>query len=152
MPELEKNKKKPNPGQIKEIFTWNEKRTELIVKDTIDLDEEMRERARGVGIYDMLERYGDLELIPGYGADVVKGDGNIHHSADVDFTDIPEFGTDILNAQLAQAEAQLEAQNQKAAEAAKAAEEAKKAAEDAQKKRDAYINQLMAEKGKEGNE
>lgn len=145
MPELVK--KTPNPGQIKEVFAWNEKRTELIVKDTIDLDEEMRERAKGVGIYDMLERYGDLELIPGYGADLVKGDGNIHSSADLDFTNVPEFGTEILNAQLAQAEAKLAAEQKKADEAAKAAEEAKKAAEQAQKEKEAFINQLMAQKG-----
>lgn len=145
----EQTKKKPNPGQIKEIFAWNEKRTELIVKDTIDLDEEMKERARGVSIYEMLERYGDLDLIPGYGLDTVKSDGNLHNGADLDFSDIPEFGTDVLNAQLAQAEAQLEAENKKAQEAAKAAEEAKKAAEEAQKARDAYISQLMAEKGKD---
>lgn len=143
----EQIKKKPNPGQIKEIFGWNEKRTELIVKDTVDLDEEMKERARGVSIYEMLERYGDVDLIPGYGLDTVKGDGFLHNGADIDFSDVPEFGTEILNAQLAQAEATIAAENKKAEEAAKAAEEARKAAEEAKKAREEYISKLMAEKG-----
>lgn len=140
------NKKKINPGQIREIYCWNEGRTELIVKDTEDLEEVMKERAKGVSIYEMLERYGDLELIPGYGCDTVKSDGKIHHGADQDFSDVPEFGTDILNKQMELAEKQVADAQKKAEEAAKAAEEARKAAEEAQKQKEAWIAAQMAKK------
>lgn len=143
------NKKKINPGQIREIYCWDEKRENLIVKDTEDLEEVMKERAKGVSIYEMLERYGDLELIPGYGADTVKSDGKLHHGADQDFSDVPEFGTDILNKQMELAEKQLADAQKKAADAAKAAEEAKKAAEEAEKRKQAWINEQMS-KQKEG--
>ena len=146
---MQTSEKKVNPGQIREIYCWDEKRENLIVKDTEDLDEVMKERAKGVGIYDMLERYGDLELIPGYGADTIKSDGKLHHGADQDFSDVPEFGTDILNKQMELAEQQLADAQKKAEEAAKAAEEAKKFAEEAERKKQAWIAEQMAKK-KEG--
>ena len=74
----------------------------------------MKEKAKGTSIYDLLERYGDPELIPGYGEGVTTSRDNNRLRS----TDIPEFGTDILNAQLAQAEAELAKQKEAAAKAA----------------------------------
>lgn len=135
-----------NDGRFKPVFHWDDKRVSLIQVDEIDLEKSMKEKAKGTSIYELLERYGDPELIPGYGQGVTtsRSDQNI----DCDLTDIPEFGTDILNAQLAQAEAELAKQKEVAAKAAEDAAKAKAAAEAAEKARQEAINKLLAEKAK----
>lgn len=143
-------KKETKPGQIREIYMWNEDRTDLVVKDTEDLEEVMKERAKGVSIYELIEKHGALELIPGYGADTVKSDGKLHYSADQDFTDIPEFGTDILNKQMEESEKKLQA-DLAAAEKAKADAEAakQKAIEDAKAREEFIKKQMEASKGED---
>lgn len=143
-------KKETKPGQIREIYMWNEDRTDLVVKDTEDLEEVMKERAKGVSIYELIEKHGALELIPGYGADTVKSDGKLHYAADQDFTDIPEFGTDILNKQMEESEKKLQA-DLAAAEKAKADAEAakQKAIEDAKAREEFIKKQMEASKGED---
>lgn len=139
-------KKQPNSGQMNPIYQWDAKRENLIVKEYEDLDEVMKERARGVSIYEMIEKYGDVELIPGYGAQTVKRSGDPDEpltQCDQDLTDIPEFTTDLFNAQLAAAEAKIAAEQKKAEEAKKAAAEAEKAAAEAEKAKQAAIDALL---------
>ena len=45
MSELQK-KKTPKPGQIREIYAWNEGPHRLVVKDTEDLEEVMKKSQR----------------------------------------------------------------------------------------------------------
>lgn len=132
-------------GRFKPVFSWDENRVSLVKVDEIDLKESMNEKAKGVGIYDLIEKYGSAELIPGYGENVLTDRSN--NKVDYDLTDIPEFGTEILNAQLKQAEDLYAAKVKQADDAAKAAEAAKKAAEEAAKAREAAIN-AMLEKAK----
>lgn len=139
-------KNQPNPGQMNPIYQWDAKRENLIVKDYEDLEEVMKERAKGVSIYEMIERYGDVELIPGYGAETVKRSGDPDEpltQCDQDLTDVPEFSTDLFNAQLAAAEATIAAEQKKAQDAKKAAAEAEKAAAEAEKARQEAINALL---------
>lgn len=133
-----------NP-RFKPVFRWDEERVSLIQVDEIDLEKSMKEKAKGTSIYDLLERYGDPELIPGYGEGVTTSRDN--KNIDLDLTNVPEFGTEILNAQLAQAEAELAKQKEAAAKAAEEAAKAKAAAEAAEKARQEAINKLLAEKG-----
>lgn len=133
---------KEEPGRFKPVFSWDKERVSLVEVDKIDLKESMNEKAKGVSIYDLIEKYGDPELIPGYGQNVTtsREDGKL----DYDLTGIPEFGTEILNAQMKQAEDLYAQKAKEAEEAAKAAEEAQKAAEEAAKAREAAINEMLA--------
>lgn len=131
--------------RFKPVFRWDEKRVSLIQVDEIDLEESMKEKAKGTSIYELIERYGDPELIPGYGENVTTSREN--NKVDLDLTDVPEFETDLLNAQLALAEAELKKQNEAAAKAAEEAAKAKAAAEEAAKAREEAISKLLAEKG-----
>lgn len=133
---------KEEPGRFKPVFSWDKERVSLVEVDKIDLKESMNEKAKGVSIYDLIEKYGDPELIPGYGQNVTtsREDGQL----DYDLTGIPEFGTEILNAQMKQAEDLYAQKAKEAEEAAKAAEEAQKAAEEAAKAREAAINEMLA--------
>lgn len=136
---------KEDSGRFKSVFAWDENRVSLVEVDKIDLKESMNEKAKGVSIYDLIERYGDPELIPGYGQNVTTSREN--KNLDYDLTDIPEFGTEILNAQMRQAEDLYAQKVKEAEEAKKAAEEAAKAAEEAAKARESAIN-AMLEKAK----
>ena len=147
MPQSANDQKKfhENNPRFKPVFRWDEKRVSLVQVDEIDLEESMKEKAKGTSIYELLERYGDPELIPGYGEGVTTSRDN--KNIDLDLTDIPEFGTEILNAQLVQAEAEYAKQKEAAAKAAEEAAKAKAAAEEAEKARQEAINRLLAEKG-----
>lgn len=147
MPQSASDQKKFHEGnaRFKPVFRWDDNRISLIQVDEIDIEEAMKEKAKGTSIYDLLERYGDPELIPGYGEGVTTSREN--KNVDLDLTNVPEFGTDILNAQLAQAEAELAKQKENAAKAAEEAAKAKAAAEAAEKARQEAINKLLAEKG-----
>lgn len=150
MENLNKHPKQEEPGRYKIIWTWDKEHVSLVEKDREDLKESMKERARGVSVYEMIEKYGDPELIPGYGDPsnmTARPDGNLHNGADIDFTKVPEFSTDVTNAQLAQAEAALQKSLVEAEEAQKKAAEAKAKAEEAAKAKEAFIQQMMAEKG-----
>lgn len=150
MSEQIQNPKKEEPGRFKIIWTWDKEHVSLVEKDREDLKEVMKERAKGVSIYEMIEKYGDPELIPGYGDPSTmtnRSGGNLHNGADIDLTKVPEFSTDVTNAQLAQAEAALEQSLKDAAEAEKRAAEAKSKAEEAAKAKEAFIQKMMAEKG-----
>lgn len=143
-------KKQPNPGQMNPIYQWDAKRENLIVKEYEDLDEVMIERARGVSIYDMIEKYGAVDLIPGFGAQTVKRSGSPDeplNQCDLDLTGVPEFSTDVYNAQLAAAEARLSEELKKAEEAKKAAAEAEKAAAEAAKAKQEAIDKLLKQGG-----
>lgn len=142
---INQNKFHVNDPRYKPVYRWDENRVSLVQVDEIDLEESMMEKAKGTSIYELLERYGDPELIPGYGQGVTTTRDN--KKVDLDVTNVPEFGTDILNAQLAQAEVELKKQNEAAAKAAEEAAKAKAAAEEAAKAREEAINKLLAEKG-----
>lgn len=147
-------KKQPNPGQMNPIFQWDAKRENLVVKEYEDLEEVMKERAKGVSIYEMIEKYGDVELIPGYGAQTVNRSGDPDEpltKCDKDLTGVPEFSTDFFNAQLAAAEAMISAELKKAEDAKKAAAEAEKAAAEAAKAKQAAIDALLAKQKGEGS-
>lgn len=144
------NPKKEEPGRYKIIWTWDKDHVSLIEKDREDLKEVMKERARGVSIYEMIEKYGDPELIPGYGDPstmTTRSDGNLHQSADIDLTGVPEFSTDVTNAALAQADAQLAQALKESAEAEKKAAEAKAKAEAAAKAKEDFIQKMMEKEG-----
>lgn len=128
-------------GRFKSVFSWDKERVSLVEVDKIDLKESMNEKAKGVSIYDLIEKYGDPELIPGYGQNVTTSRED--NKIDFDLTNIPEFGTEILNAQMKQAEDLYAQKVKEAQEAAKAAEEAKKAAEEAEKARQAAITAML---------
>lgn len=147
--QLDESKKlEEEPGRFKPVFAWDKERVSLVEVDKIDLKESMNEKAKGVSIYDLIERYGDPELIPGYGENVTTSRDN--KNVDFDLTGVPEFGTEILNAQMRQAEDLYAQKAKEAEEAAKAAEEAKKAAEEAAKARESAINEMLAkQKGAE---
>lgn len=129
------------PGRFKPVFSWDKERVSLVEVDKIDLKESMNEKAKGVSIYDLIERYGDPELIPGYGENVTTSRDD--KKLDYDLTGIPEFGTEILNAQMQQAEDLYNQKIKEAQEAEKAALEAKKAAEEAAKARENAINEML---------
>ncbi len=130
------------PGRFKPVFSWDKERVSLVEVDKIDLKESMNEKAKGVSIYDLIEKYGDPELIPGYGQNVTTSRED--NKVDFDLTNVPEFGTEILNAQMKQAEDLYAQKAKEAEEAAKAAAEAQKAAEEAAKAREAAINEMLA--------
>lgn len=130
------------PGRFKPVFSWDKERVSLVEVDKIDLKESMNEKAKGVSIYDLIEKYGDPELIPGYGQNVLTSRQD--NKVDYDLTNIPEFGTEILNAQMQQAEDLYNQKIKEAQEAEKAALEAKKAAEEAAKARESAINEMLA--------
>ena len=144
----EKLEKVVEPGRFKPVFSWDKERVSLVKVDEIDLKESMNEKAKGVSIYDLIEKYGDPELIPGYGQNVTTSRED--NKIDFDLTNIPEFGTEILNAQMKQAEDLYAQKVKEAQDAAKAAAEAAKAAEEAEKARQAAINEMLAkQKGEE---
>lgn len=130
------------PGRFKPVFSWDKERVSLVEVDKIDLKESMNEKAKGISIYDLIEKYGDPELIPGYGQNVLTSRED--NKVDCDLTNIPEFGTEILNAQMQQAEDLYNQKIKEAQEAEKAALEAKKAAEEAAKARESAINEMLA--------
>ncbi len=133
---------KEEPGRFKPVFNWDKERVSLVEVDRIDLKESMNEKAKGVSIYDLIEKYGDPELIPGYGQNVTTTRED--NKLDFDLTNIPEFGTEILNAQMREAEDLYTQKVKEAEEAEKAALEAKKAAEEAAKARESAINEMLA--------
>lgn len=139
---------KRDENRYKPVYVWDKDRVSLVKKDEIDLKEVMRERAKGVSIYEMLGKYGSVENIPGYGVGclVDRKDGASFHGADVDLTGMPEFSTDVYNMQLQAAEKKLAEQIKASEEAKKAAEEAEKKAKEEHQKQVEYINSMMKQK------
>lgn len=146
-----KKKVEKDPNRYKPVFTWDKDRVSLVQKDEIDLKESMKEKARGCSIYEMLEKYGSIDLIPGandrsaWTTDRV--DGQLSNTADVDLTGLPEFSTDVSNEQLRLAEELYYSEKKKAEDAAKAAAEAKAKEAEAKKARDEAINRILAKEG-----
>lgn len=124
--ETQAKKVERDENRYKPIFTWDKDRVSLVKKDDIDLKESMKEKARGCSIYEMLEKYGSVDLIPGAGSyTTARSDGKLQNGADIDLTGAPEFSTDVTNEQLRLAEELYKSEQEKAAAAAKAAAEAK---------------------------
>lgn len=144
----QKTMSKRDENRYKPIYTWDKERVSLVKKGEIDLKEEMKERAKGVSIYEMLGKYGSVENIPGYGVGCTtdRKDGALH-GVDVDLTGAPQFSTDVYNMQLQAAEKKLAEQLKAAEEAKQAAAEAKAAAEAAAKAKEEFIAKKMAEEG-----
>lgn len=148
-----KTEVKKDPNRFKPVFTWDKNRVSLIQKDEIDLKESMKEKARGCSIYEMLEKYGSVDLIPGANDRAAwttdRENGMLNNSADIDFTNVPEFSTDVKNEELRLAEELYNSERKKAEDAAKAAAEAKAKEAEAKKARDEAINRLIAKEGGE---
>lgn len=146
-----KKKVEKDLNRFKPVFTWDKDRVSLVQKDEIDLKESMKEKARGCSIYEMLEKYGSFDLIPGANDRSAyttgRVDGKLTNAADVDLTGLPEFSTDVSNEELRLAEELYNSEKKKAEDAAKAAAEAKAKEAEAKKARDEAINKILAKEG-----